>query len=71
MMEFGPDNYLYIAVGDGGSGGDPHYNAQNRENLFGSILRIDVSSKKGYLIPDSNPFIKSNNFASGCAICHC
>ena len=64
MMAFGPDNYLYIAVGDGGSSGDPHYNAQNRKNLFGSILRIDVSSKKGYLIPDSNPFIKSNNFRS-------
>ena len=62
MMEFGPDNYLYIAVGDRGSAGDPHYNAQNRENLFGSILRIDVSSEKGYLVPASNPFIKLNNF---------
>ena len=61
MMEFGPDNYLYIAVGDGGSAGDPHYNAQNRENLFGTILRIDVDTQKGYSIPSTNPFIDSEN----------
>ena len=38
MMTFGPDGYLYISVGDGGSAGDPHNNAQNLNNLFGSIL---------------------------------
>ena len=57
MMSFGPDNYLYIAVGDGGSGGDPLNNAQNLNNLFGSILRIDVDLEKGYGIPETNPFI--------------
>ena len=57
MMAFGPDNYLYIAVGDGGSGGDPLNNAQNLNNFFGSILRLDVDVKNGYQIPDTNPFI--------------
>ena len=57
MLEFGPDGYLYISVGDGGSSGDPHNNAQNLENLFGSILRIDVNIESGYKIPDSNPFV--------------
>jgi len=57
MMAFGPDNYLYIAVGDGGSAGDPENNAQNLGTLFGSILRINVDVKEGYLIPPSNPFV--------------
>lgn len=56
-MEFGPDGYLYIAVGDGGSAGDPHGNAQNYNTLLGSILRIDVNTEKKYLVPDTNPFI--------------
>ncbi len=42
MVTFGPDGYLYIGLGDGGSGGDPNGNGQNRETLLGSILRIDV-----------------------------
>jgi len=62
MMTFGPDGYLYIAVGDGGSGGDPQGNAQNKTNLFGSILRIDVNISEGYGIPQSNPFINMGNF---------
>ena len=57
MLEFGPDGYLYISVGDGGSAGDPHDNAQNLSNFFGSILRIDVNTESGYKIPDSNPFV--------------
>ena len=61
MLEFGPDGYLYISVGDGGSAGDPHNNAQNLSNFFGSILRIDVNTESGYRIPDSNPFINSKN----------
>ncbi len=61
MMTFGLDGYLYIAVGDGGSAGDPDYNAQNRENLFGTILRIDVDTQKGYSIPSTNPFIDSKD----------
>lgn len=57
MIAFGPDNYLYIALGDGGSGGDPAGNGQNRNTLLGSILRIDVSDPSvTYSIPQDNPF---------------
>lgn len=60
-MLFGPkDGYLYISSGDGGSGGDPRNNAQNKNNLLGKILRIDVTvaenAPAGYTIPDGNPF---------------
>jgi glucose/arabinose dehydrogenase len=56
QIAFGPDNYLYIALGDGGSVGDPLGNAQNRENLLGSILRINIDSVDPYSIPLDNPF---------------
>lgn len=59
-ITFGPDGYLYIASGDGGSGGDPDENAQNRTNLLGKILRIDVDGSEdgnNYAIPPENPFI--------------
>ena len=56
-LGFGPDGYLYIATGDGGSGNDPKQRAQDKKSLLGKILRIDVATDKGYLIPDSNPFI--------------
>lgn len=58
-IEFGPDGYLYIASGDGGSGGDPQNNAQNKASLLGKILRIDVDQTNGdkaYGIPPDNPF---------------
>ncbi|MDP7040333.1 MAG: PQQ-dependent sugar dehydrogenase [Myxococcota bacterium] len=55
-ITFGPDGFLYIGLGDGGSGGDPKGNAQNRQSLLGNILRIDVR-KKPYAIPADNPFI--------------
>lgn len=64
QVSFGPDGYLYIAVGDGGSGGDPHDNGQNRSTLLGTILRIDVNkgeNGKAYGIPADNPFVKNNN----------
>jgi len=59
-LVFGPDDYLYVGMGDGGSGGDPHENGQNRSTLLGSILRIDVSYSspaERYRIPSDNPFV--------------
>jgi len=56
QISFGPDGYLYIALGDGGGTGDPFGNAQNRANLLGNILRIDVDSGSPYSIPLDNPF---------------
>ncbi|MEJ5263166.1 MAG: PQQ-dependent sugar dehydrogenase [Ignavibacterium sp.] len=63
-IAFGPDGYLYIATGDGGSGGDPQNNAQNITNLLGKILRIDVDNPQAplnYGIPTTNPFFDSTN----------
>jgi glucose/arabinose dehydrogenase len=55
-IAFGPDNYLYIGFGDGGSAGDPKRNGQNPKTKLGTILRIDVSEPTGYTIPETNPF---------------
>jgi len=55
QIVFGPDGYLYIATGDGGSGGDPNNRAQDIMSFLGKILRIDVSTDP-YSIPDSNPY---------------
>jgi glucose/arabinose dehydrogenase len=59
-LAFGPEGYLYISSGDGGSGGDPQNNAQNTNTLLGKILRIDVDNTtptQNYSIPADNPFI--------------
>lgn len=56
-LAFGPDGFLYIPTGDGGSGGDPQNRAQNRKSLLGKMLRIDVNSGNPYAIPNSNPFV--------------
>lgn len=57
-LRFGPDGLLYVGLGDGGSALDEEGNAQNLENLFGKILRIDVESLRSpYGIPASNPFV--------------
>ncbi|MGI8635784.1 MAG: PQQ-dependent sugar dehydrogenase [Segetibacter sp.] len=61
-VAFGNDGFLYIAAGDGGSGGDPGNRAQNKKELLGKILRIDVNRPSGswqYSIPADNPFINS------------
>ena len=62
MMAFGPDGYLYMGTGDGGSANDPPNNAQNTSVLLGKILRIDVDTPNGavnYSAPPSNPFFGS------------
>lgn len=61
-IAFGPDGYLYIGMGDGGSGGDPQGNGQDPEALLGKILRIDVNGTEGdkaYAIPDDNPSVNN------------
>jgi glucose/arabinose dehydrogenase len=63
QLLFGSDGFLYIALGDGGSGGDPLNNGQERTTLLGSILRVDVDTDAGvpYRIPSSNPFVANNS----------
>jgi len=57
-LDFGPDGYLYIGTGDGGSGGDPQGNSQNRQNFLGKLLRLDVTSNfDEFTIPSDNPFV--------------
>jgi|JI7StandDraft_1071085.scaffolds.fasta_scaffold01816_4 glucose/arabinose dehydrogenase len=56
-INFGKDGYLYVGMGDGGSGGDPGNRAQNPKNMLGKILRIDVNTEDvPYLIPADNPY---------------
>src|SRR5207249_4863737 len=64
MLAFGPDGYLYLGPGDGGSGNDPPNNAQNTNVLLGKILRIDVDHPDAvagtlYSAPPDNPFVNT------------
>lgn len=64
-LNFGPDGYLYVGTGDGGSAGDPGNRAQNKLNSLGKMLRLDVSSTSGvnnYVIPPTNPFVGSTAY---------
>lgn len=60
-LAFGPDGYLYIPLGDGGSGGDPQDRAQKLSELLGKILRINVIGQTTYTIPNDNPYVNDND----------
>ncbi|MEP7227117.1 MAG: PQQ-dependent sugar dehydrogenase, partial [Gemmatimonadales bacterium] len=57
QVTFGPDGFLYLGLGDGGSGGDPGNRGQDLSDLLGSILRIDVRAGDPYTVPSDNPFV--------------
>ena len=59
QVAFGPDGFLYLALGDGGGSGDPDNRGQDLSELLGSILRIDVRSTDPYTVPADNPFVQS------------
>jgi len=67
-LAFGPDGYLYLGLGDGGSGGDPQNHAQNPNSLLGKMLRIDVgvddADARGYRVPEDNPFVDRDPIAA-------
>jgi glucose/arabinose dehydrogenase len=67
-LAFGPDGFLYIGLGDGGSGNDPEHRAQNPRELLGKMLRIDInvadSDAIGYAVPSDNPFQPGNSLGA-------
>jgi len=67
-LAFGPDGYLYIGLGDGGSSNDPDHRAQNPGEMLGKMLRIDVNVGNedafGYRVPSNNPFLVGSSLPS-------
>lgn len=61
-MHFGKDGYLYVGMGDGGSGGDPQNYAQNTKSLLGKMLRLDIDTSAAYKIPSDNPYVNSTDY---------
>ena len=61
QLQFGPDDYLYIGMGDGGRADDPWDNAENMGVLLGKMLRIAVQGQETYAVPHDNPFIEQND----------
>ncbi len=61
QLRFGPDGYLYIGLGDGGSANDPGNRAQDLSTLLGKMLRIDVDGGSPYAVPATNPFVNDGN----------
>jgi glucose/arabinose dehydrogenase len=57
-LEFGPDGYFYVSLGDGGGVGDTYGNGQRADTLLGTVLRIDVNAAEPYAIPPDNPFVE-------------
>jgi uncharacterized repeat protein (TIGR03806 family) len=70
-IAFGTDGYLYLGLGDGGSGGDPDNNAQTTTNLLGAMLRIDVNGPAPYGIPADNPFAGNALCSTGSGTAPC
>ncbi len=62
LVLFGPDSMLYVGMGDGGAGGDPQNNAQDRTTLLGALLRLDVDHGTPYAIPRDNPFVGQSSY---------
>ncbi len=63
-IHFGPDGYLYVSFGDGGGQGDKHGefgNGQKMDTWLGKILRVDINTKTGYIVPKDNPFVGRKN----------
>ena len=63
-LAFGPDGYLYIGMGDGGSQGDPNGNGQNPKALLAKLLRLDIDSAQPYAVPKDNPFATNPGFCA-------
>jgi len=57
QLQFGPDGFLYVGMGDGGSGGDPQEHGQDLSTLLGALLRIDIDGQAPYQVPADNPFV--------------